>query len=78
MMYDYTIIHGTVSYDGTIKHCDVYDMMGTILPLYGNRYCTVHQYSVSYCVCLHMQAHSHTHAYGGAAQLEVGYLTESR
>ena len=26
---------------------------------------------------LHMQAHSHTHAYGGAAQLEVGYLTVS-
>ena len=24
-----------------------------------------------------MQAHSHTHAYGGAAQLEVGYLTVS-
>ena len=24
-----------------------------------------------------MQAHSHMHAYGGAAQLEVGYLTVS-
>ena len=28
-------------------------------------------------VYLHMQAHSHMHAYGGAAQLEVGYLTVS-